>query len=199
MSDRLRNNLYAFVVVFAFWCIPFSAMAADPIVTQATSNSTVTSNSTSNTTSTVKTNPPSAISPSLGANTDCTYGVSGSVQSSVIGVSGGRAVRDITCENIALSAHLFDMGLKIAAIEVLCLNDRRVFDAMKFAGTPCGIFEKETGRGLIGPEATAEWAKAENKKYIPERENFKRFDTGDFFEKVTSGILGVVLLAMLAK
>jgi len=202
MSDRLRNNVIAGFIVVAFWIIlvvPTIVQAADPIVTQATSNSTVTSNSTSSTTSTVKTNPPSAISPSLGANTDCTYGVSGSVQSSVIGVSGGRAVRDITCENIALSAHLFDMGLKIAAIEVLCLNDRRVFDAMLFAGTPCGIYEKATGRGLIGPEATAEWAKAENKKYIPERENFKRFDTGDFFEKVTSGILGVVLLAMLAK
>jgi hypothetical protein len=90
------------------------------------------------------------------------------------------------------------MGLKIAAIEVLCLNDRRVFDAMKFAGTPCGIYEKETGRGLIGPEATAEWAKPENQKYIPKRENLQQFDKGDFFEKLTGGILGVVLLAMLA-
>tara|TARA_R110002096_G_scaffold435729_1_gene662291 strand:+ start:32 stop:631 length:600 start_codon:yes stop_codon:yes gene_type:complete len=198
MSTRLRNNLIAGLIVFAFWCISFSVIAADPIVTQATSNSTVTSSSNSNTTTRVKTNPPSAISPSLGANTDCTYGISGSVQSSVIGMSTGQTVRDINCENLALSSQLYDMGLKIAAIEILCLNDYRVFQAMQFSSTPCSIPDPETGKGLLGLEARAEWAKPENHKYIPKKETFTKFDKGAFFEKVYSGILGIVLIALLA-
>ena len=42
MSDRLRNNVIAGFIVVAFWIVSFSAMAADPIVTNSTSNSTVT-------------------------------------------------------------------------------------------------------------------------------------------------------------
>ena len=201
MSDRLRNNLIAGFIVVAFWIIlvvPTIVQAADPIVTNATSNSTVTSNSTTSTTTRVKTNPPSAISPSLGANTDCTYGISGSVQSSVIGMSTGQTVRDINCENLALSARLADLGLKIAAIEILCLNDYRVYQAMEFSSTPCAIPDPDTGKGLLGLEARAEWAKPENQKYIPKQETFTKFDKGAFFEKVYSGILGIVLIAMLA-
>ena len=49
MSDRLRNNLIAGLVVVVFWVtlvIPTVVRAADPIVTNSTSNSTVTSEST---------------------------------------------------------------------------------------------------------------------------------------------------------
>ena len=199
MSDRLRNNVIALGIVACFWIVfVLPIMAADPIVTQATSNSTVTSNSTTSTTSTVKTNPPSAISPSLGANTNCTFGVSGAVQTQILGISTGQTMRDINCENLALSSQLYDMGLKIAAIQVLCMNDRRVFDAMKFAGTPCAIYNPETGEGLIGKEATAEWKKARNKKFIPKKENLTAMGKNDFLEKLISGLLGVMLLAILA-
>ena len=198
MSQRRINNVIAGFIVVAFWIVSFSAMAADPIVTQATSNSTVTSSSTTNTTSKIKTNPPSAISPSLGANTDCTFGVSGSVQTSVIGISTGQTVRDINCENLALSSQLFDMGLKIAAIEILCLNDYRVFQAMEFSSTPCAIPDPLTGKGLLGQEARAEWAKPENKRYIPKKENLTVMGKNDFLEKLISGLLGVMLLAILA-
>jgi hypothetical protein len=199
MSDRLRNNVIAGFIVVAFWIVfVLPVMAADPIVTQATSNSTVTSSSTTSTTSKIKTNPPSAISPSLGANTDCTFGVSGSVQTSVIGISTGQTVRDINCENLALSSQLFDMGLKIAAIEILCLNDYRVFQAMEFSSTPCAIPDPKTGKGLLGQEARAEWAKPENKRYIPKKENLTVMGKNDFLEKLISGLLGVMLLAILA-
>jgi hypothetical protein len=199
MSDRLRNNVIAGFIVVAFWIVfVLPVMAADPIVTQATSNSTVTSSSTTSTTSKIKTNPPSAISPSLGANTDCTFGVSGSVQTSVIGISTGQTVRDINCENLALSSQLFDMGLKIAAIEILCLNDYRVFQAMEFSSTPCAIPDPLTGKGLLGQEARAEWAKPENKRYIPKKENLTVMGKNDFLEKLISGLLGVMLLAILA-
>ena len=199
MSDRLRNNVIAGFIVLAFWIVfVFPVMAADPIVTQATSNSTVTSNSTTNTTSTIKTNPPSAISPSLGPNTDCTFGVSGSVQTSVLGISTGQTVRDVNCELLALSARLADLGLKIASVEILCLNDYRVFQAMEFSSTPCAIPDPVTGKGLLGEEARAEWAKPENKKYIPKKENLTVMGKNDFLEKLISGMLGVMLLAILA-
>ena len=199
MSDRLRNNVIALGIVACFWIVfVLPVMAADPIVTQATSNSTVTSNSTTSTTSEIKTNPPSAISPSLGANTDCTFGVSGAVQTQILGISTGQTVRDINCENLALSSQLYDMGLKIAAIEILCLNDYRVFQAMEFSSTPCAIPDPKTGKGLLGQEARTEWAKPENKRYIPKKENLTVMSKNDFLEKLISGLLGVMLLAILA-
>ena len=64
--------------------------AADPIVTESTSNSTV--KTETDTTTTVKSAPPSAISPSIGgSNSDlCTVGVSGAVQTQILGVSTGQ-------------------------------------------------------------------------------------------------------------
>jgi hypothetical protein len=126
---------------------------AQPIVTDSTSNSTV--NSNSNATTTVKSPPPSAISPSINAsNTDlCTVGVSGAVQTQILGISGGTTVRDLNCERLKLSKTLYDMGMKVAAISTLC-QDPRVFDAMLMAGTPCPF------EGKIGPEAKEAWKQA---------------------------------------
>jgi len=42
------------------------------------------------------------------------------------------------------------MGMKVAAVSVMC-QDRKVFDAMMNAGTPCPY------NGLIGDEAKAAW------------------------------------------
>ena len=42
------------------------------------------------------------------------------------------------------------MGMKVAAVSVLC-QDRRVYDAMEMAGTPCPFL------GKIGEQATDEW------------------------------------------
>jgi hypothetical protein len=82
MSDRLRNNLIAGLVIFAFWCVSFSAIASDPIVTDSTS--TITSTGTQ--TTTVKSPPPSAIAPQFGgSNSDlCTISSSGSVQTQIL-------------------------------------------------------------------------------------------------------------------
>ena len=128
-------------------------MAEDPIVTESTSNSTVTSNSKAETT--VKSPPPSAISPSINiSNSDlCTVGVSGAVQTQILGISGGATVRDMNCERLKLSKTLYDMGMKVAAISVMC-QDKRIFGAMMMAGTPCPY------EGLIGPEAKAAWKSA---------------------------------------
>lgn len=194
MSQRLINNLLAGLFVFYFLCVSFSAMAADPIVTNSTSNSTVTSSSSAK--STIKTNPPSAISPSINAsNSDlCTVGVSGAVQTSIIGISTGQAYTDRDCSRRKDAKILYDMGMKVAAVSLMCLS-HDTWISMKKSGTPCPIDSPITGEGLIGKEATAEWKK--NPKKIPKKINNSNFDRGAFLEKLTSGILGVILLAIL--
>ncbi len=117
-------------------------------------NNTVNTNSTVNTRSdsTVRSPPASAISPTINtANSDlCTIGVAGAVQTQILGISAGATVVDLNCERLKLSKTLFDMGMKVAAVSTLC-QDRRVFDAMMMAGTPCPY------DGTIGTEARAAW------------------------------------------
>jgi hypothetical protein len=131
---------------------------AQTIVTDSTSNSTTNSYSKSETT--VHSPPPSAIAPAITTiNNDlCVVGASGAVQTQIFGMSFGSTSRDMNCERIKLAKNLFDMGMKVAAVATLC-QDRRVFDAMMSAGTPCPI------DGKIGAEAKAFWQ--ENPDKIP--------------------------------
>ena len=128
-----------------------TAAYADPIVTESTSDSTV--NTTSDTTTTVNSPPPSAISPSInGSNSDlCTTGSAQAVQTQILGLSTGGTVADENCERLKLAKTMYDMGMKVAAVSVMC-QDARVFDAMKMAGTPCPF------EGKIGEEAATLWA-----------------------------------------
>jgi len=100
----------------------------------------------------LKSPPPSAIAPTIMSYSQdlCTTGVSGAVQTQVIGISGGKSVRDQNCERIKLSKTLYDMGMRVAAVSLLCQDDR-VFRSMEMAGTPCPYM------GKIGAEATAAW------------------------------------------
>lgn len=100
----------------------------------------------------LKSPPPSAIAPTIMSYSQdlCTTGVSGAVQTQVIGISGGKSVRDQNCERIKLSKTLYDMGMRVAAVSLLC-QDERVFRSMEMAGTPCPYM------GKIGAEATAAW------------------------------------------
>ena len=114
------------------------------------SESTVISNGTMDTT--INSPPPSAISPQISAsNSDlCTVGVAGAVQTQILGISAGRTVRDMNCEKVKNAKTMYDMGMKVAAVSVMC-QDERVFDAMMNAGTPC---PKD---GLIGDKARLAW------------------------------------------
>ena len=130
MSDRLRNNLVAGFIVLVFWItlvIPTVVQAADPIVTQSTSTSTVTTSTDTNTR--IRTNPPSAISPSINSsNSDlCAMGWSGSVQTQILGISTGKTYRDLNCERLKIASKLYDMGMKVAAVAVMC-QDWRTYD-----------------------------------------------------------------------
>ena len=96
--------------------------------------------------------PPTAIAPPMmSVGTDlCVTGVSGAAQTQILGVSFGSTMRDANCERLKLSKTLFDMGMKVAAVATMC-QDRRVFEAMLAAGTPCPY------EGKIGEQARAAW------------------------------------------
>ena len=138
--------------------------ANDPIVTENTTTSTVTT--TSDSTNTVITAPPTAISPSINtANSDlCTVGVSGAVQTQILGISSGMTVRDMNCEKLKNAKTLYDMGMKVAAVSVMC-QDPRIFQAMMDAGTPCPI------DGKIGEEAKSEWNDPSNQDRRPDSQS----------------------------
>ena len=89
----------------------------------------------------------------------CTTGVSGAFQGQIFGISGGKAVRDENCERLKLSKYLYDTGMKVASVAILC-QDTRVFQAMEMAGTPCPY------QGKVGKEASKAWK--ENKHSRPD-------------------------------
>jgi hypothetical protein len=116
----------------------------------------------------------------------CTVGYSGAVQTQVLGVSTGGVFTDQNCERLKLAKTLFDTGLKVAAVSVLC-QDRRVYDAMEMAGTPCPM------EGKIGSEAKVLWDNNKNK--IPLQLDQIKKDTVTYKELLTG--LGTVLLIAL--
>jgi len=128
------------------------------------SESTVTSNGSMETT--IVSTPPSAISPNINtSNSDlCTVGVAGAVQTQILGISAGRTVRDMNCEKLKNAKTMYDMGMKVAAVSVMC-QDERVFDAMLNAGTPC---PKD---GLVGDKARIAWEMEAVKEQIEREQN----------------------------
>ena len=124
---------------------------------QTGSSSNTTTNSTSN--SNVKSAPPSAGAPSYNSMTQdvCAVGVSLGVQTFGIGISGGKHTIDKNCERLKLARILNDFGMKVAAVAILC-QDERVFESMIQAGTPCPI------DGKIGKDAKALWSKYDHER-----------------------------------
>jgi hypothetical protein len=148
-----KSNIFAsvFVMVFA------SNVFAQPIVTDSTSRSTT--DSTSNSTTTVKSPPPTAVAPAITViNSDvCAVGVSGAAQTQILGISFGTATTDKNCERLKLARATYDMGMKVAAVAIMC-QDERVFSAMMNAGTPCPV------DGKIGEQAKAIWESDPDRK-----------------------------------
>jgi hypothetical protein len=181
--EKMKNILVAMLLFFTMSGVAL----ADPIVTESTSNSTVTTNGKSETT--VKSPPPSAISPSISVNNSdlCTVGVSGAVQTQILGISGGATVRDMNCERLKLSKTLYDMGMKVAAVSNLC-QDERVFSAMEMAGTPCPFM------GKIGDEAAQLWETYPELRPERMKEEEQRNDT---LKGAAMGAGGLALLLLL--
>ena len=116
-----------------------------------TTTNTTTNNSTTNGSS-IPVNSANAPSYSAMSQDVCSMGVSGSLSTLGVGISGGKHIRDLNCERIKLSKVLYDYGMKVAAVSLLC-QDERVFEAMQMAGTPCPF------EGKIGKEALDQWNK----------------------------------------
>jgi hypothetical protein len=127
-----------------------------------TTTSTTTNNSTTNG-SDVPVNSANAPSYSAMSQDVCSMGVSGSVSTLGVGISGGKHFRDLNCERIKLSKVLYDYGMKVAAVSILC-QDERVFEAMLMAGTPCPF------EGKIGKDAIEQW-----NKYDVERPDYDSY------------------------
>ena len=163
----------------------FSAMSASAQDDVIKSESTVNSSGTMETT--VNSPPPSAISPQISAsNSDlCTVGVAGAVQTQILGISAGRTVRDMNCEKLKNAKTMYDMGMKVAAVSVMC-QDRRVFNAMMNAGTPC---PKD---GLIGEAAKLAWEMEANADPAPEMQKGTLEGLLDDQDHKTIGIGAVV-------
>ena len=104
---------------------------------------------------------PSAIAPSMSAFSQdiCGVPLSAAVSTVGIGVSGGSVYTDANCERIKLAKTLSDMQLKVAAVGILCADDR-VWDAMMMSGSPCPI------DGLVGDAARNEWIRQKPEKFV---------------------------------
>jgi len=124
---------------------------------QSGSESTTTTNNTTN--SDIRSSPPSAAAPSYNAMTQdvCAVGASAGIQTFGVGISGGKHFIDKNCERLKLARILNDFGMKVAAVAILC-QDERVFESMIQAGTPCPI------DGKIGKEAKALWSKYDHER-----------------------------------
>jgi len=176
-----------FLGLFLCVMIPSEANAATEVNTTTNSESDVKSKGRT----VVISPPPSAISPSMGGSSSdlCTAGVSGAVQTQILGISSGETVRDENCERLKISKTLYDMGMKVAAVSVLC-QDRRVYDGMVMAGTPCPFL------GEIGTAAAKKW-KA-NPELIPEPTVLETKDeVKDKRNKITFGTMGLSMLLFL--
>ena len=131
--------------------------------TNTTTTTNTTSNSTTSNGSSIPVNSANAPSYSAMSQDVCSMGVSGSISTLGLGASIGKHIRDLNCERIKLSKVLFDYGMKVAAVSILC-QDERVFEAMLMAGTPCPF------EGKIGKQALDQW-----NKYNIERPDYQSY------------------------
>jgi len=115
------------------------------------SSSTTTNNDTNNSTNTkTAVNSASAPSMSVYGQDSCVVPLAAGV--TVIGFSGsfGSYYTDPNCERRKSVTVLSKLGMKVAAISLMC-QDVHVWQAMMDAGTPCPI------EGLIGAKAKERW------------------------------------------
>jgi hypothetical protein len=149
----MRLVLFVLAIMLGGAC---AVAMAQPIVTDSTSKSETT----------VKSPPPSAISPSITTinNKMCSSGVAAAVQTQIFGISMGTTVRDSNCEMIIKAESLFNMQMKTAAVSVMC-QDSAIWWAMWDAGTFCPV------EGKVGVEAKNYWLN--NEAMIPTRPKIK--------------------------
>ena len=101
---------------------------------------------------------------------NCALALSAGVQNFSVGLSAGRHFIDPVCQTINLSKALHGMGMKVAAISLLC-QIPEVFKAMSaaYSNTPCPI------HGKIGAASTKILFEVYDGK-IPTYEQYLKFE-----------------------
>jgi len=165
-----------FFILLAFG---FVAVTTDSRAETNTVSSTVSG------TTTVDKTPSTASAPSVIVNNQdvCTTGSSAAVQTQILGIAGATVSTDENCERLKLSRALYGMGMKVAAVSVLC-QDPRVFDAMEMAGTSCPYF------GTIGEVAQAGWdSHPQHKPGYKEPINYEKYIVGSLLAIITGFVI----------
>jgi hypothetical protein len=97
-----------------------------------------------------------ALAPTVITGSDqCLVPVSGSVQTSVVGIAVGSAKRDEICEALKLSDRLKYLGQYAASVRLLAISDDRVAQALKDVG---GYVPVVNAAEVHGPLARNEFA-----------------------------------------
>tara|TARA_A100001201_G_scaffold21220_2_gene23511 strand:- start:2640 stop:3239 length:600 start_codon:yes stop_codon:yes gene_type:complete len=122
------------------------------------SSNTTTTNTTNNSTN-QKTAVNSASAPSMSVygQDSCVIPLAGGLTVLSFSASVGSYIVDEECERRKSVAVLAKLGMKVAAISLMC-QDEHVWQAMMDAGTPCPI------DGLIGEKAKAKWMEKRKKE-----------------------------------
>ena len=191
MSKRLRNNVIALGIVVCFWMVfVLPVMAVDESSITQNTTSTVTTSGTNETT--VKSPPPSAISPNVGGNNSdlCTISSSGALGTQILSLSLGATYTEENCLRLKKAGRLYDMGMKVAAVSLMC-QDQRVFDAMMHAGTPCPY------NGMIGDAAKAGWASDSGEEPSSIEEDESILNDKDVQTGAATGGIGALLALLL--
>ena len=174
------------VLIFISICFLFTFKS------YAQTNTVTSTTSTVSGTTSVDRTPSTASAPSIMNSIQdvCSTASSMAIQSQILGFAGGTTVRDLNCERLKLSRQLFRFGMKVAAVAMLC-QDERVFTSMEMAGTPCPYM------GKIGLEAAQEWL--DNPEKRPDFEQWKKENIKDEEYITDEGALGIfsVLLILL--
>lgn len=114
-----------------------------------------------------------AIAPSLMSNgsESCLQSISGGLQLVGIGVSSGKYMQDVECNRRRDAITLSNMGMKVAAVALMCQNPK-VWRAMFMSATPCPIIR--SGRLVVGKSALLS-IKQQPELHIPDYEEEKEF------------------------
>jgi hypothetical protein len=114
-----------------------------------------------------------AISPSLMSNgsESCLQSTTGGLQLIGVGVSSGKYTQDVECNRRRDAITLSNMGMKVAAVSLMCQNPN-VWRAMFMSATPCPIVR--SGKLVVGKNALLE-IKQNPELHIPAYSDYKDF------------------------
>lgn len=118
-----------------------------------------------------------AISPSLmsSGTESCLQSVTGGVQLVGLGLSSGKYMQDTECNRRRDSITLSNMGMKVAAVSLMCQNPN-VWRAMFMSATPCPIIK--SGKLVVGRNALLEI------KQNPELHIVDYSDNKDYYDNI---------------